>query len=696
MLLAGVVALVTLGASTADAAVCTKTWTGQTSGAWEIPGNWHPNGAPGTTDAVCIPPSTPAVTLSSTTAIGSLSDGGSLTIAANGSLTASTTVDDTGGSITLQDNCIASAAATLAAARITNGGMLKLEDIGLCTSGTLTVAASSTLTNTGTIELTGTSGTFNITGSVINEGTFTIGSGLSLTLPPTTSLINAAGAIDLQGSLAIEGSYTQGNGAVTTNPITLDDGSDVAFAGDGRASLSVGGNATVGVSGTIGASQTLVAKGATTCVGNEPATINATGALVNEGTLELDHAGLCPDGAVTLNAPAGLTNKGVLGITGTTAPDSVTGPLTNRGALSVGAGLELTATLTQAAGITEIDEGATLSQSTGAVELAAGELTGAGTIAGSLDNFGGEVNLGAASETLAVTGAYTQGTNGRLEIYAAGGGPRQHSLLEAGAGVVLGGKATIVPSQAYVASAAIHDTIPFLTYAGRRVGELASIGSSPPLADGRTFAAGYDDTHRTVDAVVEPGPPTISLTVPASGATYKLGKTVHAAYTCSEGGDGPGIASCVGSLAAGSLIPTGTPGPKTFTVIATSIDGLSETRIVHYVIAPPSNHFTLTDVSVHRSGVTRLRIRLRGPGRLTVTAKLRRPRSLTLFATRIEIRSAGTLHFNTGPVGRTRRRLAHIRRHKLLVLLTVSYQPTGGKPRTVVVRESLRARSRPR
>jgi hypothetical protein len=695
LLLAGLLALATFGTGAASAQTCTKTWTGSPSGAWETDGNWTPSGAPGASDAVCIPRNT-AVTLSSSTAIDGLRDAGNLTIAENGSLTAAATVDDSGGSITLQGNCILDDSATLVAARITNAGTLDLDHTGLCASGSSTVAATNTLTNTGTIELTGTNGAFNITGTVVNEGRFTIGSGLSLTLQSDTSLTDAAGTINIQGSLAIQGTYTQGNGEVVTDPITLDDGSSVDFAGDGRASLSVGGNSTVGVSGTIAAAQTLDVQGVSTCVGSEPATLNAAGALVNEGTLLLDHSGPCPSGAVTLNAPAGLTNKGVLEITGTAAPDSITGALTNRGGLSIGSGLELAATLTQAAGITAIGQGATLSQSTGSVELVAGELTGAGTVAGSLDNYGGVVNLSSAPETMTVTGTYIQGTNGSLAIYAGGGAAGQHSLLVAGAGVVLGGRATVVPSPAYAASAAVGDSVAFLVYTGQRVGELASIGSSPPLADGRTFAAGYDDAHGTVDAVVQPGPPAISLTAPAAGAIYKLGKTLHASYTCTEGGGGPGLASCVGSLAVGALIPTGTPGPKTFTIIATSLDGLSETRIVHYAIAPPSNRFKVTDVNVRRSGVTRLRVRLRGPGRLVVSAKLRRPRSLTLFSTRIEIRSPGTLHFTAGPVGKTRRRLAHIRRHKLLVLLTITYQPTGGKPRTLVVRQSFRARPRPR
>jgi hypothetical protein len=697
VLLAGLLALVTLGAGAASAQVCSKTWTGNAGdGVWGTAGNWTPSGAPGSSDSVCIPANTPPATFHGGSGISSLADAGSLTIGANNTLVVTNAVNDTGGTLKVDgvDPCTGALPAGLEAATIANGGTLKLEHDGLCSSGAVSVVG--TLINTGTIAVSGTNGPFSITGAITNEGSLTIGAGLTLALPSTTSLTNAAGTLDIGGALTVEGSYTQGNGAVIAHPILLDDGSSVHFIGNGAASLSVAGNSTVGVSGTIAAHQTLTAQGVDQCLGSQPATLNATGLLVNGGTLDLDHRGACTGGAVTLNAPAGLDNAGALEITGTTGARSIVGQLINGGALTIGPGLQLNATLIQAAGTTMIGAGATLSQSASSVEIVGGELTGAGTIAGSLDNYGGELDLGSAPVLLSVTGEYTQGTNGSLAIYAGGVGSGQHSVLSAGGGVVLGGRVTIVPSPAYAAGAALQDRVAFLVYAGQRVGQLQSIGSNPPLAGGGSFTVSYDDVNRTVDAVVQPAPPAIVLAAPADGHTYKLHQRLHAAYLCTEASAGPGLASCVGSTADHALIPTGKSGSQTFTVTATSLDGLSSTRIVHYAVALPSNRFIVTDVDVRRSGIAKLRVKLPGPGRLVVSEKLQGAGSLTLFTTRINIQSAGTLRFSVGPVGRAKRKLAHIHRRRLRVMLTITYQPTRGRARTLTLRKSLRAPHRPR
>ena len=87
------------------------------------------------------------------------------------------------------------------------------------------------------------------------------------------------------------------------------------------------------------------------------------------------------------------------------------------------------------------------------------------------------------------------------------------------------------------------------------------------------------------------GPPTAAVTTPAAGATYAEGATVDAAYACSEDPSGPGLKSgsggCSGPVADGAAIGTSTPGQHTFTVTATSSDGLTTGKSVGYSVSAP-------------------------------------------------------------------------------------------------------------
>ncbi len=77
------------------------------------------------------------------------------------------------------------------------------------------------------------------------------------------------------------------------------------------------------------------------------------------------------------------------------------------------------------------------------------------------------------------------------------------------------------------------------------------------------------------------------------GATYTQAQVVNASYSCTEGAGGPGLASCTGPVPNGSPIDTSTLGPHTFTVTATSQDGLTGTATTNYTVVrttiePPS------------------------------------------------------------------------------------------------------------
>jgi Ca2+-binding RTX toxin-like protein len=88
--------------------------------------------------------------------------------------------------------------------------------------------------------------------------------------------------------------------------------------------------------------------------------------------------------------------------------------------------------------------------------------------------------------------------------------------------------------------------------------------------------------------------PAVTIATPANGATYAQGVSPVADYSCSDSGSG--IASCVGSVADGSPIPTGSLGAFTFTVTATDGAGntASATSSYEVVAACDGKPVTLT------------------------------------------------------------------------------------------------------
>src|SRR5579875_5034 len=84
-------------------------------------------------------------------------------------------------------------------------------------------------------------------------------------------------------------------------------------------------------------------------------------------------------------------------------------------------------------------------------------------------------------------------------------------------------------------------------------------------------------------------PPTASISSPTAGALYTQGHAARVSYSCSEGGYGPGIASCIGTVPDGAPLNTATLGTHVLAVTATSSDGQSATaRVSYQVAAAPS------------------------------------------------------------------------------------------------------------
>jgi hypothetical protein len=86
-------------------------------------------------------------------------------------------------------------------------------------------------------------------------------------------------------------------------------------------------------------------------------------------------------------------------------------------------------------------------------------------------------------------------------------------------------------------------------------------------------------------------PPTATIATPADGGGYLLNQSVPTAFTCAESAEAPGVRSCLdpnGAAAGVGSLDTGTVGPHTYTVTATSEDGLSSTSSIHYTVSAPA------------------------------------------------------------------------------------------------------------
>jgi hypothetical protein len=119
---------------------------------------------------------------------------------------------------------------------------------------------------------------------------------------------------------------------------------------------------------------------------------------------------------------------------------------------------------------------------------------------------------------------------------------------------------------------------------------IGAVGSADVIVTVLQFASSLpgNDPNFSCDVTLYPPPdstaPTVTLTTPPEGAAYTLNQVVSATYACEDEAGGSGLASCVGSVASGSPIDTGSVGAKTFTVTAADNVGNSTSVTHHYKV----------------------------------------------------------------------------------------------------------------
>jgi hypothetical protein len=200
-----------------------------------------------------------------------------------------------------------------------------------------------------------------------------------------------------------------------------------------------------------------------------------------------------------------------------------------------------------------------------------------------------------------------------------------------------------------------------------------------------------------------PSAPSVSITTPNGGARYRFKQTVRASFSCQEGTGGPGLSSCLGTVANGSPIDTSTPGSYMFNVTATSSDGQVTTQSILYTVLPPGNHFVKPPkLKPHSDGRFFVTVKVPHPGRVDIlvtawkdnfatAAAIRPPAPVLLqpaigrfvFARAHALASrASTLRILVTPSARGRALVAK-HRYRITLRLWVSYTPTGGRTRTI-------------
>lgn len=350
------------------------------------------------------------------------------------------------------------------------GGVFNNQGTFVC-SGSGVSSVTAPFNNSNLVQVQG--GTLNLNGGGNSSGVFTVSNGAvlnfgggthTITLGPADSISGAGTVAFSSGATTITGTGTYnitGSTDVTGGIVNLN-----LPAATTKANQN---NGTLGGSGTLTVTQVMTwtggtqsGSGATTIAAG--ATLNVNGSHVTQDQRTLNNAGTVNwtatiywhlyNGAI-LNNLAGATfnaqtmagileSSGAFNNQGTficSGPgvNSVTVAFYNTGAINVQSGvLQFGNEFVQGTGATRLN-GGNLAKS-GSLVFNGGILSGTGIITGNVSNVGGAVSPGASPGSLHITGNYTQGPTGTLNIELGGViSGTQHDLLDVSGAASLSG-----------------------------------------------------------------------------------------------------------------------------------------------------------------------------------------------------------------------------------------------------------------
>ena len=346
-----------------------RSWTGATNTTWGTGTNWG-GSAPGTTDnAVFNSAFSNQANVGSSTTIGGLwmtgSIGQNVTLSASGGVT-----------LTLNGNTINGTAGL---------GIL----IDNANANTLTISAPLRLGNA-QIWRNNSANLFSVTGTVNTNG-----KGLTIDGTGNTSISNAvsgSGLVTMSGggTLTLSGTNTN-TGGITINSGTVAIGAAANLGSSGTITLNAG---TLEVTGTFSTSRNMaVANAASIFLIDASQTFTETGVLSGAGELNKTGAG-------TMVLSGNNTYSGGTEVSAGTLQTSANDRLSNTGALTISGGTF---------------DMQTFNETTGAVTLSSGSITGTGTLTGSSYS----VSSGSISTILAGTGGLTKSGGGTVTLTGA-------------------------------------------------------------------------------------------------------------------------------------------------------------------------------------------------------------------------------------------------------------------------------------
>jgi uncharacterized repeat protein (TIGR01451 family) len=302
---------------------------------------------------------------------------------------------------------------------------------------------------------------------------------------------------------------------------------------------------------------------------------------------------------------ASISNTGTFKKSANSATSNIEPAFTNSGGtISANAGTMNFKTLTQ-----DTNSNGTTSLNGGALSFVnpfvmnGGTLNGSGNITGDVNNAGGTLSPGTSPGTIAITGNYTQGSTGAMNIELAGTSAGQFDLVNVSGTVTLDGTLNVTLLSFTPVNGNTWQPLTFAT----RTGDFA-VKNLPTFAGTHgSITASYTPASLMLTAVVTPQSSDLSIIVSAP-LSVNAGSSLS--YTVQIMNNGPdptsGTTTVVNTLPAGATGASGSGtnwscgAPSGGTITCTSTDVIASTGTfpnLTFTMTAPANSGTASDTA---------------------------------------------------------------------------------------------------